>query len=76
MPRCRDVGDALTYPRDHVFNRVGTRVLNVFLWLMRSTYRTYVHDPRRIEAWITAAGLKKRYENRTFIWLTQVYVRE
>ena len=67
---------ALTYPRDHVFSRVGTRGLNVFLWLMRSAYRTYVHDPRRIEAWITAAGLKKRYENRTFIWLTQVYMRE
>ena len=76
MPRCRDVGDALTYPRDHVFSRVGTRGLNVFLWLMRSTYRTYVHDPRRIEAWIAAAGFKKRYENQTMIWLTQVYVRE
>lgn len=67
---------ALTYPRDHLLNRIGARVLGFFLWLARSTYRTYVHDPRRIEAWITAAGLKKRYENRTFIWLTQVYVRE
>ncbi len=56
--------------------RIGARVLGFFLWLGRSTYRTYVHDPRRIETWITAAGLKKRYENRTFIWLTQVYVRD
>ncbi len=67
---------ALTYPRDHGFNRVGVRVLGLFLWLVRSTFRSYVHDPRRLEAWITAAGLKKRYENRTFIWLTQVYVLE
>src|SRR3989344_1286955 len=67
---------ALTYPRDHVFNRVGVRVLGLLLWLVRSTFRSYVHDPRRIEAWITAAGFKKRYENQTVIWLTQVYVRE
>ena len=67
---------ALTYPRDHVFNRVGVRVLGLLLWLVRSTFRSYVHDPRRIEAWIAATGFKKRYENQTVIWLTQVYVRE
>ncbi len=67
---------ALTYPRDRSTNHVGARVLNFFLWLLRSGYRTYVHDPRRIEGWVTVAGFKKRYENQTFIWLTQVYVRE
>ena len=67
---------ALTYPRDHGFNRVGVRVLGFFLWLVRSTFRSYVHDPRRIEGWVAAAGFKKRYENQTAIWLTQVYVRE
>ncbi len=66
---------ALTYPRDRLFNRIGVRLLDVFLWFVRSTFRTYVHDPRRIEGWIAAAGFKKRYENRTFLWLTQVYVR-
>lgn len=67
---------ALTYPRDHWVTRIGARVLNCFLWLLRSGYRTYVHDPRRIETLIVAAGLKRRYENRTFLWLTQVYARE
>lgn len=67
---------ALTYPRDRLFNRAGVRLLDFFLWLVRSTFRTYVHDPRRIEGWISAAGFRKRYENRTFLWLTQVYVRD
>lgn len=67
---------ALTYPRDHGFNRVGVRVLGFFLWLVRSTFRSYVHDPRRIEDWIATAGFKKRYQNQTPIWLTQVYVRD
>ncbi len=66
---------ALTYPRDRLFNRIGVRLLDFFLWLVRSGFRTYVHDPRRIEGWISAAGFRKRYENRTFLWLTQVYVR-
>ena len=48
----------------------------LLLWLVRSPMRNYVHDPRRIEGWIVATGFKKRYENQTAIWLTQVYVRE
>ncbi len=67
---------ALTYPHDNLFNRVGVSLLGFFLWLVRSSFRTYVHDPRRIEGWITAAGFRKRYENRTFLWLTQVYARD
>jgi magnesium-protoporphyrin O-methyltransferase len=67
---------ALTYPRDRLFNRLGVRLLDFFLWLVRSSFRTYVHDPRRIEGWIAGAGFKKRYQNRTFLWLTQVYARE
>ncbi len=67
---------ALTYPHDNLFNRAGVRLLGCFLWLVRSSFRTYVHDPRRIEGWITAAGFEKGYENRTFLWLTQVYVRD
>lgn len=66
---------ALTYPRDRRLNRAGARALNFFLWLLRSGYRTYIHDPRRIERWIADAGFKKHYENRTLLWLTQVYVR-
>jgi magnesium-protoporphyrin O-methyltransferase len=66
---------ALTYPRDRLFNRVGARVLNFLLWLLRSGYRAYIHDPRRIEGWVAAAGFKKSYENRTSLWLTQVYAR-
>jgi len=67
---------ALTYPRDRRLNRIGARLLNFFLWLLRSGYRTYIHDPHRIEGWISAAGFRKRYENRTFLWLTQVYLRD
>ena len=56
---------ALTYPRDHVLNRVGVRVLGIFFYgLCVPTFRSYVHDPRRIEGWIAVAGFKNATRTR------------
>ena len=66
---------ALTYPRNRWFVRFGTRIWNAALWLIRSDFRSFVHDPAAIEGWISAAGLEKRFEDRTAAWLSQVYVR-
>ena len=66
---------ALTYPRNRWFVRVGARVWNAVLWLIRSDFRTFVHDPDRIESWIIGEGLEKRFENQTAAWLTQIYLR-
>jgi magnesium-protoporphyrin O-methyltransferase len=66
---------ALTYPRAHRLNRLGVRLLDGLLGLLRVAYRTYVHDPEQIEAWITARGFRKHLETCTPIWLTQVYTR-
>jgi hypothetical protein len=43
--------------------------------LLRSDFRPYVHDPERIDAWLSAAGFARRYEHRTVAWLTRAYVR-
>jgi len=66
---------ALTYPRDRWFVRLGFSVVAGVLWLARSEFRPYVHDPGRIEYWITTSGLEKQFEDTTTAWLTQVYVR-
>lgn len=67
---------ALTYPRDRWYVRAAMAVGALFLWLLRSDFRPYVHSPARIEGWITDAGFTKRYEATTLVWLTQVYVGE
>jgi len=64
---------ALTYPRNRWFIRFGSKVMGAIFWLLRSDFRNYVHDPEMIEAWITAKGFEKKYENQTIAWLTQVY---
>lgn len=66
---------ALTYPRDRRLVRFGTLAWNCVLWLLRSDFRSFVHDPVQIEGWIVAEGLEKRFEGQTTAWLSQVYVR-
>lgn len=66
---------ALTYPRNRWFVRVGTRLWNFLLLLMRSDFRTFTHDPIQIEKWIVGQGFLKQFEDQTAAWLTQVYVK-
>jgi len=65
----------LTYPRDRWFIRLGTETIAFLLWMIRSDFRPYVHDPLRIERWISENGFEKHFEDQTTAWLTQVYVR-
>ena len=65
----------LTYPRDRWFTRLGAEAIAFLLWLIRSDFRPYVHDPVQIERWISDGGFEKRFEDQTAEWLTQVYVR-
>ena len=66
---------ALTYPRDRWFVRLATASTALFLWLIRSDFRPYVHDPVQIESWIGCRRFRKSFEDTTAMWLTQVYVR-
>jgi SAM-dependent methyltransferase len=67
---------ALTYPRDRWLVRFGIAVGAILMKLIGSDFRPYGHDPQRVEEWILQAGFAKVYEATTFIWLTQVYVRQ
>ena len=64
---------ALTYPRNRWFIRIAAEVMAFFLKISGSDFRAYVHNPDNVERWIIDAGFKKSYQNKTFIWLTQVY---
>jgi hypothetical protein len=57
------------------FMRLATRIWNSLLWLSRSDFRTFVHDPAELESRIGGAGLEKRFEGRTAAWQSQIYVR-
>ena len=66
---------ALTYPRNRWFVKAAMETGALFLWLIRSDFRPYVHDPNQIEAWISDYGFGKTFQETTAVWLTQVYVK-
>lgn len=66
---------AMTYPRDRWFVRLGVKLSALLLCLIRSGFRSYVHDPESIEAWIIQRGFVKRFQEKTVCWVTQIYVR-
>ena len=65
----------LTIPRDRWFIRLAIEAVACLLWLIRSDFRSYVHDPVQIARWISDDGFEKRFEDQTAATLTQVYVR-
>lgn len=66
---------ALTYPRNRWYVRAVMAATAGVMKIMRSDFRSYVHDPELIEKWITGSGFDKIYQNNNLVWLTQVYVK-
>jgi len=67
---------ALTYPRYRLAVRLAIASGALMMKLIGSSFRPYAHDPAAIERWVREAGFSKLYENTTWIWLTQIYVKE
>ena len=66
----------LVLPRETKLIRVGFRIFNIYLWLRRSAFRTYVHPTADVEKIISAEGLHKKFRGRAeFMWDVAVYAR-
>ncbi|MBI5450678.1 MAG: methyltransferase domain-containing protein [Gammaproteobacteria bacterium] len=67
---------ALSYPRDHLFNRLGITLLGMVMRLLRIEFRNYLHRPGDVEAWLQQQALTRCEQSSTFIWLTEIYSRK
>ena len=67
---------ALTYPLNRWYIRAMMGLVALAMKIVQSDFRPYVHDPERIEKWITEAGFYKLYQNNNMVWLTQVYAKQ
>lgn len=66
---------ALSYPRDRWFVRLAIRFENGLRRLRQNPFRSFVHDPLKIENLLTGAGFRRhRHEQNTF-WQIQLYRR-
>ena len=65
---------ALTYPRKRFLTKLSCWVWNLAFWLLRSHFRTFVHDPEAIEIWLRSLGLDRASAHESFMWHAEVYV--
>jgi len=65
----------VVYPRDVWWTRLGNGLLNLYLWLIRNPFRTFVHSERLIDDMVRGAGFEPRYHRLTLNWQVVVYSR-
>lgn len=63
------------YPRGLWWMRVGIAAINLLMRVKRSPFRTFLHDPKEIDALLRATGLGRRWIRRTLGWEIVVYER-
>lgn len=66
---------AAVYPRRAWWVRVAFAGSNALLWLRRSDFRVFVHEPHAIDGQLRAGGLERRSLRRTIGWEVAVYER-
>ena len=58
----------LSYPRDVVWSRAGVRALNAGLWLVRRSFRVFVHPSARLLAAAEDEGLRVLERGNDALW--------
>jgi len=58
----------LSFPRDVVWSRAGVGVLNAGSWLMRRSFRAFVHPTATLLAAVEAEGLRFVERGNTAFW--------
>lgn len=66
----------LVFPRENVWMRLGTWLLNLGVRLEGSRFRSFVHATRAVDALLREGGFACRYHRKTLFWQVMVYVRE
>lgn len=66
---------AMSYPRRRWLVRIGLRLVNAFLWLRRTTFRVFAHDPAELARRAEDAGFSEVESGRTAVWEWKVWER-
>jgi D-arabinose 1-dehydrogenase-like Zn-dependent alcohol dehydrogenase len=58
----------LSYPRDRVLVRIGGRILNFVMWIMKRSFRVFMHSRESLYAAAQAEGLVVVETGQAFAW--------
>ena len=65
----------LSFPRDVFWVRPWIRALNAWMWLLRRSYRAFVHPPSSLIAAAESEGLQRAAKGRGPLWEYAALVR-
>lgn len=63
------------FPQDNIFSKTFLRILNIFMWLGRNPYRSFVHPTEEVEKIIFRKGFKRFSYQRKSIWQIIIYAK-
>lgn len=66
---------ALVFPREAWWLRLGTRLMNCGLWLLRRDFRFFVHPHRALIELVSAQGLRAIYDRHSGPWRMMLFER-
>jgi magnesium-protoporphyrin O-methyltransferase len=66
----------LSFPRDVFWARIGVRILNAGLWLMRRSFRTFVHPTVMLLNAVEGEGLRVVERGNDVLWEFAVLTRQ
>jgi magnesium-protoporphyrin O-methyltransferase len=66
---------ALSFPHDAWYTRLGRQLFNAGMWLQRSGYRFYVHEPAAIQGVAATAGFAPVHRQASWPWRIVVFER-
>lgn len=66
---------AFTYPRSRWYIRVMNAIQNLWRRSKGDSFQTYIHSPELMEKVLSNAGLVRKAQKATFVWMLDVYER-
>ena len=65
----------LVYPRTNWVSKIAARLFNLIMWLLRSSFRVFIH-PDSVIDWVTRSnGLRPISRRKTLVWQVVIYER-
>jgi len=65
----------LVYPRDVWWNRILSRIGNLFFWITRNPFRTFIHSDPAVQHILGQLGLERVFHKKLLSWQVAVYAR-
>lgn len=65
----------VVFPREQMLQRIGVRLVNLWMAARRSEFRVYLHGTERIVSEVEGRGLQPVWRDSTLLWRTVLFER-